>query len=173
MKMTSVAVSATSSYLICRVGSRRFGECEGRGSSGGWRSIEGNEGSIPMTPAAASIIQSAAAISGGGGVQKGSFASRAQSASAKNVNQEIVTSPSSGGGGSATGSRSAGECEGRGGSPSIGEDKGSTPYFMIPAAASLLQSVAAHNGGGRVKKGSFASRAQSEAAKNVNKGIVT
>jgi hypothetical protein len=39
-----------------------------------------------MTPDAAARIQSAAARSGGGGVPKGSFASRAQSAADKNVN---------------------------------------------------------------------------------------
>jgi len=49
-----------------------------------------------MTPAAASRIQSSGAKSGGGGIAKGSFASRAQSAAASKP------APQSGKGGGST-----------------------------------------------------------------------
>ncbi|RUM50012.1 MAG: hypothetical protein DSY47_02670 [Hydrogenothermus sp.] len=44
----------------------------------------------PMTPDAAERIQSATAKANGGVVPKGSFASKAQSAAAKNVNNGCV-----------------------------------------------------------------------------------
>ncbi len=45
----------------------------------------GGKGNNPMTPKAAARIQSATAKSSGGGVEKGSFSARAQSAAATNV----------------------------------------------------------------------------------------
>lgn len=53
-------------------------------SSASMQSIAGRIGKTPMTPGAAARIQGATANSGDGGVAKGSFAVRAQSAAAKN-----------------------------------------------------------------------------------------
>ena len=61
----------------------------GKGGGGGKGGSSGGKGgggtSSPMTSDAASRIQASSAKAGDGGVEKGSFASRAQSAAAKNA----------------------------------------------------------------------------------------
>lgn len=53
-----------------------------------------------------------------------------------------------------------------------GKSSGSSNTPMTPADASRIQSAAAKANGGKVPAGSFAARAQSAAAHNVNAGIV-
>ena len=104
-------------------------------------SQSGAEPKNPMTKEDASRIQSAEAKQHGGGVPKGSFASRAQSTADKRAGNIHETDKL--------------------GSQSGGEPKNP----MTPEAASRIQSAEAKQHGGGVPKGSFASRAQSTADK--------
>ena len=107
-------------------------------------SQSGGEPKNPMTKEDASRIQSAEAKQHGGGVEKGSFASRAQSTADKRAGNTHETDQL--------------------GSQSGGEPKNP----MTQEAAARIQSAEAKQHGGGVPEGSFASRAKSTADKRAN-----
>ena len=107
-------------------------------------SQSGGEPKNPTTKEDASRIQSAEAKQHGGGVEKGSFASRAQSTADKHAGNTHETDQL--------------------GSQSGGEPKNP----MTQEATARIQSSEAKQHGGGVEKGSFASRAQSTADKRAN-----